>query len=366
MQKREVLRHTMHLYRMIAVCLARKENVVLATVISRSGSGPREAGASMLITQGGTIMGTVGGGHLEAKTLESAEAVLRNRRPLCHTFSLTDRQAAEGGMICGGRVEVLIDCLDGGEPSCLTIFERLLKTQEKDHPCWLVRSIRPAGSGDAVQTGLGLIDEDDFASGSLDISSMDRELLKKERHRTESVLITYGDIHYFIQPVDHPETVFIFGAGHVGQELATLCHLVGFQTIVIDDRKEFASAERFPSADRIVLTSSYQNPFYELDIDKSSYLVIVTRGHVHDRDVLSCALKTPAKYIGMIASRRKRDVIYRSLLDEGFSAKDLARVHSPIGLDIGARTPAEIAVSIAAELISVRAGQKKQKTGGNT
>ena len=360
MQKREALRHTIEIYRLITACLARKENAALATVISRSGSGPREAGASMLITNSGEITGTIGGGLLEAKTLESAQAVLRDRRSLFHTFLLTNQQAAEGGMICGGRMEVLIEYLDGAEPSHRNIFERLLQSQEKGHACRLVRSIRSAGDGDVVNVGMGLIDGDDVVPGSLDVSPADRQLLKEERQRIEPALITRGDTRYFIQPVELQETVFIFGAGHVGHELATICPLLGFQAIVIDDRKEFANAERFPSAARIIVASSYQNPFDELGINESSYLVIVTRGHAHDRDVLAGALKTPAKYIGMIASHRKRNIIYQSLLDEGFSQKDLARVYSPIGLSIGARTPAEIAVSIAAELISVRAGQKKE------
>jgi len=365
MHERESLRYSVQLYRTIRECLARKARVALATVISRSGSGPREAGTSMLITIDGKTLGTVGGGLLEVKTLELAEEVLCDLRPLCRTFSLTDRQAAAGGMICGGQVEILVDCLDGEESSCLKIFERLLKCQEKGHTCRLVRSIRPAGEGDVVQTGLGLIVGDDFDTGSLDTSTLDEETLKRERRRTEPALIKCGDIRYFLQPVDLPEMVYIFGAGHVGRELATICPFAGFQTVLIDDREEFAGAERFPAAARIVLAASYQNSFHKLDINESSYLVIVTRGHVHDRDVLSLALKTPAKYIGMIGSNRKRDIIYRSLLDEGFSGEDLARVYSPIGLDIGARTPAEIAVSIAAELIAVRGGQEKRKTGGN-
>jgi len=129
---------------------------------------------------------------------------------------------------------------------------------------------------------------------------------------------------------------------------------LGFRTTVLDDREEFASRERFPSPVEVVVLEDFSDCLSKCPIDEESYLVIVTRGHLHDKAVLSQALRTRAGYIGMIGSKRKRDSIYRALLDEGFSRDDLGRVHSPIGLDIGAETPEEIAVSIAAELIQVR------------
>jgi xanthine dehydrogenase accessory factor len=136
--------------------------------------------------------------------------------------------------------------------------------------------------------------------------------------------------------------------------------------VVIDDRREFANVERFPAADEIAVVDSFGECFSGLTVGRSAYVVIVTRGHGHDQVVLSRALGTPARYIGMIASRRKREIIFGSLMQEGFHGEALARVHSPIGLDIGARTPAEIAVSIAAELIAVRAGRDPGKAGSGT
>jgi xanthine dehydrogenase accessory factor len=132
--------------------------------------------------------------------------------------------------------------------------------------------------------------------------------------------------------------------------------MVDFRTVVIDDRAEYANAERFARADRINVVPSFHQAFDGLDIDRDSFLVILTRGHLHDKTVLEQALKTDAGYIGMIGSRRKRDLIYRELLDKGFTSEDLGRVHAPIGLAIDAETPEEIAVSIVAELIQVRAG----------
>ena len=151
------------------------------------------------------------------------------------------------------------------------------------------------------------------------------------------------------------ETVLIFGAGHVAKQLAAISKIVGFTTVVLDDRKEFANPERFPGADQILVLDTFEDSLQGLSIDTDSYIVILTRGHRHDQTVLSQALKTNAGYIGMIGSRKKRDTIYRNLLDGDFTTKDIDRVHSPVGLDIQAETPEEIGVSIVAELILERA-----------
>jgi xanthine dehydrogenase accessory factor len=130
-----------------------------------------------------------------------------------------------------------------------------------------------------------------------------------------------------------------------------------FRTVVLDDRTEFANIERFPAADEIKVPAALSEAFTDLDIDRDSYIVIVTRGHRHDRTVLEQALRREAVYIGMIGSKGKRDAVYKALLDEGFTRADLERVHSPIGLEIGGDTPEEIAVSIVAELIKERSAR---------
>jgi xanthine dehydrogenase accessory factor len=136
--------------------------------------------------------------------------------------------------------------------------------------------------------------------------------------------------------------------------VAALTRRVGLHTVVLDDRAEYANQERFPGADDIIVLASFENAFQDIEIGADSYLVIVTRGHSHDRTVLAQALGSRAGYIGMMGSRRKRDTIYESLIREGFQREDLQRVRCPIGLEIGAESPEEIAVSIVAELILVR------------
>jgi len=166
-----------------------------------------------------------------------------------------------------------------------------------------------------------------------------------------------GGVELFVEPILADPILYIFGGGHVSAQIIPLASRVGFKVEVIDDRPEFADARKFPDAAKV-----HQYPFQgvvgKLPVDESSYLVIVTRGHIHDKTVLEQCLRSKAKYIGMIGSRRKKAMIYDKLLEEGFTQSDLDQIHAPIGLDIGAETPEEIAVSIVAELIQVRAGKK--------
>jgi xanthine dehydrogenase accessory factor len=150
------------------------------------------------------------------------------------------------------------------------------------------------------------------------------------------------------------KTIYCFGAGHVALPTAHLAALVGFRVVILDDRKEYANPDRFPEANKTLILNDYNRAMDGLDIDEDSFIVIVTRGHKYDREVLEQALKTSAGYIGMISSRRKRQAIYDALTAEGIKKERLDWVHSPIGIDIGGETPEEIAVSIVAELIKVR------------
>ena len=358
------------LFRQIRICLARKECFALATVIARSGSGPREPGATMLIKKDGETFGTIGGGVLEADAVKISHDVIRASRPACRNFSLTDRQASLGGMICGGQVELLVDYVDGNEPSWGGIMEKAHQRLGAGQAVWFVRSIRQDGIDDQgggdlredalwVKVGLGLMDDNRLEHGTLDLAGRDVNLLKKSRRRTETVLVFCGNLRYVIQPAGVSGKVFIFGAGHVARELAPLCLFVGLPVVIIDDRPEFASADRFPTAEEILIPESFDACIKDMEINEDCCIVIVTRGHENDGTVLAQALRTRAGYIGMIGSRGKRDIIYRMLSAKGFRAEDISRVHCPIGLSIGAQTPAEIAVSIVAELIAVRSEQNK-------
>jgi len=162
---------------------------------------------------------------------------------------------------------------------------------------------------------------------------------------------------YFIHPVRPRSSLVVFGAGHISLPLVRMASEVHFGITVVDDREEFANEKRFPLADRL-LSAPFAEAFHHLAIDPDTYLVIVTRGHAFDRDVLRLALQFRSAYVGMIGSRKKIRAIFESLKEEGVAREQLEEVHSPIGLDIGAKTPEEIALSIAAELVRVRAGRQ--------
>jgi xanthine dehydrogenase accessory factor len=166
-------------------------------------------------------------------------------------------------------------------------------------------------------------------------------------------MICGGNTEVFIEPILVAPALFIFGAGHIGQPLAKMARLAGFKIIVVDDRAEFATPDRFPGATSLVVVD-FTHAFEQLDVNENSFIVIITHGHLGDETVLAGALKTPAKYIGMIGSRSKNAVVFAHLRAQGYTQADLDRAHAPIGLPIHAQTPEEIAVSILAEVIQAR------------
>ena len=172
------------------------------------------------------------------------------------------------------------------------------------------------------------------------------------------VLIEYIDASHpeeFVEEFHLETTAYIFGAGHVGLALEPVLRYINFKTVAIDDREEYANRERFPQAADVKVIQDFKHAFEDIETDEDSYIIIVTRGHMGDYDVLKDALKQKSAYVGMIGSRKKNSMLFDMLRKEGYSEDDIARVHAPIGLSIQAETPEEIAISIAAEMIQVRA-----------
>jgi xanthine dehydrogenase accessory factor len=342
----------MSLFKKLAVLLSEGEDVVLATILNRSGSAPRAVGSRMVVRSDGSILGTIGGGILEARVQEFAREVFETRKARVSDFTLTAEDASRMGMICGGNVRVLIHHVDAAQSAQSQLYQDIGRVLEGRRQAWLVTAISQ-GNGEAIVPEHGLVAQDDSYTGTLD-RGLVRKVVAQFSGRQPDV-VWHGDDGFLVEPLGREGSVLIFGAGHVSRELAPLTRRVGFHTIVLDDRREFANRDRFPLADEVIVLDSFEGALNDLTIDAESYLVVVTRGHAHDETVLRRALSTNAGYIGMIGSRRKRNAIYESLLGEGFTNKDLERVHSPIGLNIAAETPEEIAVSIVAELIQVRA-----------
>ena len=339
-----------------AICpeLERGEKLVLATVVAKSGSAPCLAGSKMIVRRDGSSLGTIGGGALEAEGLKRAAGLFLTGVSQLFPFALSGRDAAGMSMICGGRVEIFLELIEA-DPVNLELFLSLRRALEREEKCFTVADLGEAG-GEIRRIERDLVGEDGAITGSFRHPASWLGTLVEQAHRsTYPVLCTLEGRRFLVERCYTPSTVFLFGAGHVSQQVAELAGKVSFQTVVLDDREEFANRERFPTATGVVVLDSFADCFKDLEVGADSYLVIVTRGHTHDRVVLEQALRTKAGYLGMLGSRKKNVELRKALSAEGFSEETLDRVHCPIGIKIGAETVAEIGVSIVAELIQARA-----------
>jgi xanthine dehydrogenase accessory factor len=329
--------------------LARGEDLAIAMLVDTSGSSPRHSGAAMVVTADGSIVGTIGGGPLEATAIKLAVEVLSTKQSRVYRFD-----SVELGMLCGGHGLALIEYVDSARPEAAYFFRSLLGLLQSGRRGWLIMTLPPIEQATSPLRKC-LVDADGSVSGDPLCTADSLQALTK-RGGTDDRIIAEAPENTYVQAIGERGTAYVFGAGHCGAKLVPVLGGIGFRTVIIDDRAEFANADRFSGADRIVVAESFSGAVDALPIDEQSYVVIVTRGHAHDRDVLAQALGTAACYIGMIGSKGKVAKTFEMLREQGFSADDLARVHAPIGLSIGAETPEEIAISIAAELIQVRAG----------
>jgi xanthine dehydrogenase accessory factor len=346
--------------------IARQQSFTLATIIRQQGSAPRTAGTRMLITPEQQIVGTIGGGLLEAKTMQAAAKMSARAPARLLTFDLSNQDAAKMEMICGGLVQVLLDHFPPSDEN-RSLFTAWCQALSQGRKALLVSAV--SGSETHIEhIDHVLVGGDHGLPGHLGLSDPSRRQLHALVTTASHVQVLALDGKLVVvDPGQRVSTLYIFGAGHVAQPTARLAAMVGFDVVVLDDRPEFADAGRFPEAAAVRTLASFDTAFEGLAVDGDTHIIIVTRGHLHDRVVLAQALKTTASYIGMIGSRRKRDAVYERLLNDGYTAADIARVYSPIGLAIGADTPEEIAVSIVAELIAVRAGVRAilgETTGG--
>jgi xanthine dehydrogenase accessory factor len=239
------------------------QKCAIATIVQVRGSIPSFESAKLLVREDGSMVGTIGGGCVEAEVWNAAREVIATEKPRHMNFSLGQDAAYDNGLICGGQLDV------------------------------------------------------------------------------------------FVEPVVPQPSTFIFGAGHISKSLSKVADMAGFRTVVIDDREMFANRDRFPEADEI-FADEYETIFPKLPINEMSYIVIVTRGHRDDMRVLQWAVSTSARYIAMIGSKRKVINVVRELQKEGLPASAFERLFAPMGFEIGAVTPEEIAVSVVAEMIAVR------------
>ena len=312
------------------------EDLVLVTVIASSGATPRGAGARMLVGKEGRICGTIGGGAVEYRSEQIAAKVLAEKTSLGHDFTLTKDDVQNLGMICGGACNVYFHYLRSGDAHTIMLCDEAEAQFQKGSDLWLLTEIGQGGKMGLYSRDLGL--------WGIAVS----EELKLSRHPEK-----IGNI--FAEQINTSGRVYVFGGGHVAQELVPVLSHVGFRCVVMDDREEFAKTELFPGAEEVIC-GNLQNISDYMTIKNDDYVCVMTRGHAYDTVVQAQVLKCRPTYCGVIGSPFKAAGVRRTLKEEyGLLDEELDLVTTPIGLPIKGETPAEIAISIAAQMILHRA-----------
>ena len=324
---------------------------VLCGVVASHGSTPRGAGAKMLVWEDGGALGTIGGGTVEYRAGQMARQLLRDGCSRFESYRLSAGESAGVGMICGGDVQVYFQCFDPADRAARETLDRVLALLGAPGPSWLVTAMT----------------DTDWRMGTCDpehgLLGLDVPPQRLERLLGGEGILDQGEPVLFVEPLVRPGTVYLFGAGHVARELAHILAMTDFRVAVWDERPEEDWQDLFPEAAR-----RCRGPFRRAlerlgPLTAEDYVVIMTPGHQADYEVLAQALRTPAKYIGCIGSRRKTALTRERLLADGFTEAEIGRVNAPIGLPIGGKTPAEVAVSAAAQLIACRSGRLAALTG---
>ncbi len=341
------------------------EDFVSAVITAVRGSSPRHVGTRFLVRKDRSIVGTIGGGMFEANVQQAAMEALERQTCMRRLFIFAGRDAESTDMICGGDAEVLVEFIDARDSRLRELFTRVFATAMKGMSGYLFTEIPMAAGAEGHVRHL-FVDANGDSVGDLDAQSATLAGIPEKRllQPAQMLRLPENERQVLLEWIHLTGTAYIFGGGHVGRCTAHLAAYVGFKVVVVDDRAEFASAPQVPDADQCVVVDSFEGALEGLDIGKDGYVVIVTRGHRHDKTVLQQALRLDCAYIGMIGSRRKTSLVFQALLAEGAGKEDLERVHAPIGLPIGGETPEEIAVSIVAEMIQTRYKKDGLQKGG--
>ena len=331
---------------------------VLATVVRTKGSTPQKAGAMLLVKDDGSGLGTLGGGCVEGDIWFAAKEMLRDGSgPEFKDYYLNEDIAARDGLVCGGTMYFYLEPLRSLE-DFLPLGDEILEAYDGGEPVSLATVVNSPGRPELLGAKL-LLRADGTVSGTLGSDTLDGPALEVAQRvaaigNTESISTDNGT-EIFVEGFTTPPTLVMVGGGHVGKATADLADFLGFRVYVVDDRPEFSNDDRFPYAEQTIVTP-YEYWSDLLSINVNTFVVVATRGHRYDDMALESALKTRARYIGLLGSRRKTLMIYRRLLEQGTTKDRIREVYAPIGLNIGALTPEEIAVSVMSEVIMVRRG----------
>lgn len=323
-------------------CLSEGRDAVLVTVVASDGAVPRGAGARMLVTEKGREHGTIGGGAVEHRSEALAARTLEEKGAFTEKFRLYPNEVADLGMVCGGNVDVCFQYVPAGDEETLALLRQIEALFAAGEQFWLITETESGKMGiyGAKSGAFGMELPEEVIAGL----------------GTKPKQLALGGKNYYCELLLRPGRVYIFGGGHVAQALVPALAKIGFRCVILEDRPEFARRELFPGVDETRLVDMNDLTQLAGEIGAADYICIMTRGHQSDFDVQKQLMHTGARYIGVIGSERKQRTVKEKLLELGFDEADFENVVSPIGLKIGAQTPEEIAVSIAAQLIQVRAG----------
>jgi len=323
------------------------EALVLVTVTAASGATPRGTGARMLVGKEGRICGTIGGGAVEYRSEQVALQVLEQKVSGQQDFSLTRNDVQDLGMICGGAVNVFFHYIPEGDADTIALAREAERVFARGEGLWLLSDINRGGA-------LSLYTEKGGFYGHPCPDWLREYLTRQPRH------IQHEGESFCVEQINDPGRVYIFGCGHVSQELEPVLTRVGFRCVAMDDRPEFADRALFPTAEEVQVIDFNHIDRYAT-IGPDDYVCIMTRGHAYDTDIQAQILKCRPCYVGVIGSRKKAAGVRAALKSQyGLSDEELDLVTTPIGLEIEAETPAEIAISIAAQMIQLRAMRKKE------
>ena len=338
--------------------------MVVATVVRTSGSTPQKSGAKLLVREDGTGVGTLGGGCVEGDIWFAAQELLkRGGDAELRDYELNEDLAAQDGLVCGGTMYFLIDPVRQSDP--YRDFAAQAADAYAGGPPMAIVNVTAAPSNSDVVVGAKLlVRENGDTQGGLGDSVLEAMTVAKARDLMamgKNDYLRFDDgVECYIEAYTTPPTLVLIGGGHVSNAIVPIAKSVGFRIFVFDDREQFANPDRFPDAD-ITMVGDYRNGFDNLPVNANSFVVVATRGHQFDDAAVSGALRTPASYVGLLGSKRKTILIFEELIRNGFDPEELRRINAPIGLDIGGRTPEEIAISVMSEIIAFRLGG----TGGS-
>jgi xanthine dehydrogenase accessory factor len=324
------------------------KKAVLATVIKVSGSSLRPEGSKMILSSDGSISGSVTGGCVEGAVFEETGAVLKTGVPKLLAYGVSDAQAWDVGLSCGGSVEIFVESVD--TPAWQLVEEKLADALDNNRLSVIATVIKGANLSQKA-----FVAKDRSLTGTLGSAELDQELLLAlpenwATHTPFPHTLSDGEIVFidFIVPLPR---LIIIGASHIAIPLVALANTLDYQTIVVDARSAFATRERFPHADELIVAWP-TDELEKLNLDAATCVVCLSHDDKQDNPSLLYAVNSDARYIGALGSRVTTANRMTELRAEGATEEQLARIHAPIGLKIGSRSPAEIALSIMAEIVA--------------